>query len=89
MDSEWAGKGYNISFVRKNFEHAYKVLVMAISKEKGLEGFFVLDKNPNSIEFCKIYDKISANGANFVVYGDNAGCHSSYYSKDFFRERGS
>ena len=57
------------------------LFVAAISLEKGVEGLVTSKKPITSAIYCKIFDEISKNGENYILFGDNATWHVSAHSK--------
>jgi transposase len=88
MKTEWAAKHHNISFFNKDFEHPTIHLIIAISKENGIEGTLLYEKSPDSKDFCKIYEEIAKNGVDFEIFVDQASWHTSLYTRKFFKEKG-
>ena len=81
----------NLQIIVEKKEFTTKVvhLVAAISEEKGLEAWLLLDRPVNQFSFCSIIPKIKRNGARFVLAGDNCKIHLSRYSEERYRAHNS
>lgn len=52
-------------------------ILMATSKDFGIEGAILSHYHINSAKFCQIYHQIRLNGEDFVSLVDNATIHTS------------